>query len=136
MTGEKTVAEWREEHGLSVEELARDMQVSERALMKLEHSGQMYPGFDREWGVPVSETYGYEKVFWYEPERAVAEWERALRLLDGFAYIASSVLDHEPLIAIIGDATTRARQELDGCRELLDNFERQEEQIRFETAQD
>lgn len=60
---EKTLGEWREDLGLTVEEVARHMQVTERTVMKLEHSGQTYPGFDVEWGVPVLERYGYEKVF-------------------------------------------------------------------------
>ncbi len=136
MTEEKTVRELREEHGLTVEEMAQELRISERDLMKLEHSGQTYLGYDREWRVPVSERYGMEKVFWYEPAEAVREWEQALRFLDGFAYMASEVLNHEPLITILGDATTRARRELKDCRALAADFERQEERIRFETAQD
>jgi hypothetical protein len=122
--------------GLSVEEVARLMEVTERKVMLLEYSGQTYSSFNVEWGIPVSERYGLEKVFWLEPAEAVRQWEEALRLLDGFVYMASSVQDHEPLITILGDAGTRARAELVGCRTLLENFERQEEQIRFETAQD
>ncbi len=136
MNEEKTILELREEHGLTIEEMAREMGISERDLMKLEHSGQTYLGYDREWVVPVSERYGMEKVFWYEPAEAVRQWEEALRFLDGFIYMASNVLDHEPLITILGDATRRARRELKDCRALLADFERQEEQIRFETAQD
>ena len=127
MTEEKTVAEWREEVGLTREEVARLMEVTERTVMLLEHSGQTYSSFNVEWSVHVSERYGLEKVFWYEPAEAVRQWEEALRFLDGFAYMASNVLDHEPLITILGHATTRASAELAGCRELLDNFERQEE---------
>jgi transcriptional regulator with XRE-family HTH domain len=136
MSEEKTVRELREEYGLSVEELAQRLEVSERTVMLLESSGQTYSSFNVEWGVPVSERYGLEKVFWLEPAEAVRQWEEALRFLDGFIYMASHVLDHEPLITILGDAATRARQELNGCRELLDSFEAQEGQIRFETAQD
>jgi hypothetical protein len=74
-------------------------------------------------------------VSWYPPEKAVSEWQRAIRILESFSVMAEA-LDLEPLLAILGDATARAGLELNGCRELLDNFERQEEQIRFETAQD
>ena len=62
------------------------------------------------------------------------EWETALRLLSGFTEQACNTLDSEPLIAILGDATTRAQQELADCREILANLERQEEQIRSETV--
>ncbi len=82
----------------------------------------------------LAEPYGYNKVFWYPPEKAVEAWERAIGILEAFAVMAEK-LDSERLIAILGDALGQAGLELDGCRELLDNFERQEERIRFETAQ-
>jgi transcriptional regulator with XRE-family HTH domain len=124
---EKTIAEWREELGITREEMARDMQISERALLLLEASGQTYPNFDAEWVAPISERYGYEKVFWLEPAEAVKEWEAALKLLGAFTDMACNTLDNQALIAILGDATTRAREELAGCRELLENFQRQEQ---------
>jgi hypothetical protein len=74
-------------------------------------------------------------VFWYPPEKAVSEWERAIGILEALAVIAEA-LDSEPLNAVLGDAIGRAALELDGCRELLADFERQEEHTRFETAQD
>lgn len=132
---EKTVRELREKHGLSVEELAEGMRISERDLMLLESSGQKYYGLNVEWFALLAEPYGYNKVFWYPPEKAVAEWERAITFLEGFAVLAEA-LDSEPLIAALGDAIYGAREELDGCRDLLKNFERQEEQIRIETARD
>lgn len=49
--------------------------------------------------------------------------------------MACNILDNQALTAILGDADTRAREELAGCRDLLENFERQEEQIRFETVE-
>jgi hypothetical protein len=58
-----------------------------------------------------------------------------LGIIKAFAVLAEA-LDSEPLITILGDAIDGSREELDGCRDLLANFERQEEQIRFETAQD
>ncbi|MCA1719036.1 MAG: helix-turn-helix domain-containing protein [Actinobacteria bacterium] len=125
----------REEHGLTVEELAEGMRVSPQDLMLLESSGQKYLGLDREWFALLAEPYGYNKVFWYPPEKAVSEWERAIGILKAFA-VLTEALDSEPLIAILGDAIDVAREELDGCRDLLANFERQEEQIRFEKAQD
>jgi hypothetical protein len=134
MTEEKTVREWREELGLSIGELAEGMRVSERDLMLLESSGQKYYGLDQEWFALLAEPYGYNKVFWYPPEKAVSEWERAIKILEGFSVMAEA-LDSEPLIAILGDAICRAQLELDGCRELLDSFERQEEHIKYETAQ-
>jgi transcriptional regulator with XRE-family HTH domain len=135
MTEEKTVGEWREEHGLTVEELAEGMGVSPRDLSLLESSGQEYYGLDPEWFALLAEPYGYNKVFWCPPEKAVREWERAIGILEAFGVLAEA-LDSEPLIAILGDAIGRVAPELDGCRELLADFERQEEQIRFETAQD
>jgi transcriptional regulator with XRE-family HTH domain len=124
---EKTIGEWREELGLTREEVARDMQISERALLLLESSGQTYPGFDEEWGVPVSDSYGLEKVFWLELGEAVKEWDAALKLLGAFTDMACNTPDNQALTAILGDATTRAREELAGCRALLENFQRQEE---------
>ncbi|MBA3473475.1 MAG: helix-turn-helix transcriptional regulator, partial [Rubrobacter sp.] len=120
MTEEKTVRELREEIGLSIEELAEGMRISERDLMKLEHSGQKYYGLDREWFALLAEPYFYNKVFWYPPEKAIGEWERAIGILEAFAVMAEK-LDSEPLIAILGDATARAWLEHDGCRELLYN---------------
>ncbi len=113
MTEAKTVAELREQHGLSREELAEGMRVSERDLMLLEASGQKYFGLDREWFALIAEPYGYDKVFWYPPEKAVAEWERAIAFLEGFAVLAEA-LDSEPLITVLGDAICGAREELDG----------------------
>jgi transcriptional regulator with XRE-family HTH domain len=136
MTEEKTVRELREEIGLSLEELAEGMQVSERDLMKLESSGQKYLGLDPEWFALITEPYGYNKVFWYPPEKAIEEWEGALNLLRGLTDFVRNTLTSEPLLAILGDATTRAQEELDGCRDLLRNFERQEEQIKSETIED
>ncbi len=130
---EKTVGELREEHGLTIEELAEGMRISERDLMLLEYSGQRYYALDREWYALIAEPYGYNKVFWYPPAKAVSEWERAIRLLDGFAVMAEA-LDSEPLLAILGDAISVAREELKGCQRLRENFERQEEQIRSETV--
>jgi len=136
MTEGKTLGQLCKEVGMTLEELAEGMKVSERDLMLLESSGQKYLGLDPEWFALLTERYGYEKVFWYPPEKAVREWEMALRLLNGFTELACNTLDSEPLIAILGDATTRAQQELAGCRELLANFERQEEQIRSEMVED
>jgi transcriptional regulator with XRE-family HTH domain len=120
---EKTLREWREELGLSALELADSMQVSERTVRLLEDSGQTYPAFDVEWGVPISERYGYGKVFWLEPAEAVREWEAALKLLDGVTTMASDILDNQALIAILGDAVTRAREELADCQALQERFE-------------
>lgn len=75
-----------------------------------------------------------EKVFWYEPEKAVREWEQALGYLRAFAEMADRVANNEPLITALGDAMTRAHRELKDCRKLLADFEAQEEQIRSETV--
>lgn len=133
-TAGKTVRELRKEHGLTREELAEGMRISERDLMKLESSGQRYRSLDREWFALVAEPYGYDKVFWYPPEKAVWEWERAIDLLKALGTLAEAV-DSEPLVVAITDAIHGAREELDGCRDLLANFERQEEQIRSETVE-
>ena len=133
--GGKTVAELREEHGITREELAAGMSVSVRDLEMLEASGQRYHSLDPEWFVPVADLYGYEKVFWYPPAKAVKEWSRAITILDGFVVLAGS-LDSEPLIAVLGDALAGAREELDGCRDLLKNFERQGGRVRAEAARD
>jgi transcriptional regulator with XRE-family HTH domain len=135
MTEGKTVRELREEIGLSLAELAEGMRVSERDLMLLESSGQKYLGLDLKWFALITEPYGYNKVFWYPPEKAVREREWAIGVLDALAMLADA-LDSEPLLAVLGDAIAGAREELDGCRDLRANFERQEEQIRFETVED
>ncbi len=49
LSEEKTVRELRDEHGLTVEELAEGMRISERDLMLLEASGQKYYALDVEW---------------------------------------------------------------------------------------
>ncbi len=116
---EKTVGELRQGHGLSVEELAEGMRISERDLMLLEASGQKYYALDVEWFALLAEPYGYNKVFWYPPEKAVREWERAIGILEALGVMADA-LDSEPLLAILGDALGQAGLELDGCRELLD----------------
>jgi hypothetical protein len=56
-------------------------------------------GYNREWSVPISEAYGLgKKVFWFEPEKEVVEWEKALGYLEAFLEMANSVTDSEPLI--------------------------------------
>ena len=57
MTEEKTVAEWREELGLTREELAEGMQVSPRDLTLLECSGQKYYGLDQKWFALLAKPY-------------------------------------------------------------------------------
>jgi transcriptional regulator with XRE-family HTH domain len=131
MGEEKTVRELRQEHGLSLAELAEGMKITERDLMLLESSGQKYLGLDREWYALIAEPYGYNKVFWYPPDRAVEEWERTINILQALLVLAEN-LDTEPLMVALVDAIQGAQEELDGCRDLLANFERQEEQIRSE----
>lgn len=131
----KTVAELREEYGLSREDLARGMDVSVRDLEMLEASGQRYHGLNPEWFVLLTEPYGHNRAFWYPPAKAIEEWKRAITILEGFTTLAFS-LESDPLMAVLGDALAGAREELDGCRDLLANFERQEERVRIEAARD
>jgi hypothetical protein len=115
MTEGKTVGQLSEEHGLTLAELAGEMEISERDLMLLESSGQKYLGLGWEWRVPVAKLFGEHKVFWYPPQEAVEEWKRAVGVLDGLIG-AAEAMDSEPLTLSLSEAIVWARQELDGCR--------------------
>jgi hypothetical protein len=65
-----------------------------------------------------ADIWGVSKAFRYAPEEAVEEWGRAVGVLESYLHVAE-VMNSDPLMLAIADASSRAREELAGARKLL-----------------